>query len=115
MSNIEIETEQQEFEAELADRLVDHFMGMRGRSQGKMFFDFRGTASGRIDMFGVKTDLYLYFIDSEKQVIDIQHAEPWTSDPRTWRFYTPGTDYRYLLESSEELGLEEGDEISFQL
>ncbi|PSG99745.1 MAG: hypothetical protein BRC28_03135 [Nanohaloarchaea archaeon SW_4_43_9] len=50
---------------------------------------------------------------SDKEVIEVQKAEPWSWSPRTWSLYYPGQKYSYLLESFENLGIEEGDRIEF--
>jgi uncharacterized membrane protein (UPF0127 family) len=115
MRKQEIEIGGQKFEVDLADRVIDHFIGMRGCKQGKMLFDFGKSRNYRIDMFLVQTELYLYFIDSEKKVIEKKKALPWTWDPRTWRFYRSKQEYRYLLESSTDLDLEKGEKVEFQL
>lgn len=115
MRRQEIELGNNRFEVDLADRTIDHFIGMRGQKEGKMLFDFGKERNYRIDMFLVRTNLYLYFINSDKEVVEKKQAFPWTWDPRTWRFYNSEQDYRYLLESSSDLDLEKGEKLEFQL
>jgi len=50
--------------------------------------------------------LYLYFFNSDKELIYSEKAEPWSWNPNTWNFYRPEAKYRYLLESFEDLDLE---------
>ena len=115
MKSEEIEINDKEFEVDIADKVIDHFIGMRGRKEGKMLFDFGKPRNPRIDMFLVRTHLYLYFVNSDKKVVEKKLAQPWTWDPRTWCFYSSDQDYRYLLESSTELDLEKGEKLEFQL
>ena len=59
--------------------------------------------------------LYLYFLNSEKEIIGARKAEPWSFDPRSWKLYRPEEPYRYLLESFEKLDLEEGVKLEFEI
>lgn len=103
------------FEAEIANTVFSKFLGFRFCSEGKMLFHFSRDTHALIDMFLLKESLYLYFIDSDKQIIEVQRAEPWKLDPRTWKFYRSEKPYRYLLESFEQLGLAEGDQLEFEV
>lgn len=80
-----------------------------------MLFAFDSPTRANIDMMFLSKPLYLYFMNSKKEVIDIQKAEPWGWNPQTWRLYSPGRPYTYLLESFEPLDIEEGDELEFDL
>ena len=80
-----------------------------------MLFAFDSPTRANIDMMFLSKPLYLYFMSSEKEVIDIQRAEPWGWNPQTWRLYSPNRPYSYLLESFDDLELEEGDEVEFDL
>lgn len=113
MESMEIEAEGQSFEALLADGLFDHFRGMRFRRSGKMLFRFYRASRPRIDMLFVPKTLYLYFLDSDKRVVDVQKAEPWRLNPGTWRFYRPAKRSKYLLESFRPVDLEQGDRLDF--
>jgi uncharacterized membrane protein (UPF0127 family) len=115
VTKISIETSGENFEAELADSLLKKSWGLSMRRKGKMLFVFSRPGRPPIDMMLVQKPLHLYFLDSEKKVVDVKHAEPWTLDPRTWKIYRPQEDSSYLLESFEDLGLEEGDELNFDL
>lgn len=111
--NEEITVNGETFEAEVADSLFTRAKGLSFRSRGKMLFKFPRDTRGKIDMVFLSRPLYLYFMDSSGEVIDVQEAEPWSFDPRTWRLYSPGRSYRYLLESFEELDVSEGDVMEF--
>lgn len=80
-----------------------------------MLFVFGFEDRPPIDMMLVQRPLHLYFLDNEKKVVEVQYAEPWSLDPRSWKIYRPSTDSSFLLESFEDLELEEGDKINFQL
>lgn len=80
-----------------------------------MLFVFPRSTRAKIDMMFLSKPLYLYFMGSEKEVIDVQKAEPWNWNPNTWKLYSPGVKYRYLLESFEDLEIEEGEVIEFEI
>lgn len=115
MARVQIESGDESFEAELADSVFSHFIGMRFRLSGKMLFEFGREKNPWIDMFLVRDSLYMYFIDENREVIDVKEARPWGFSPLTWRFYTASESYRFLLESFESLGLETGDSVKFDL
>ena len=102
-------------DAELADSLLKKSWGLSRRTEGKMLFLFIKPGRPAIDMMLVSEPLNLYFLSSTKEVVDVYEAEPWTLDPRSWRLYRPNRDSKYLLESFEDLGLEEGDSVDFSL
>lgn len=115
MEEITVEVCDNKFEAELADSLLKKSWGLSMQEKGKMLFVFSSPGRPLIDMMLVQERLHLYFLDSEKKVVDVQLAEPWTLDPRTWKVYRPSEDSKFLLESFEDLELEEGDEVEFDL
>lgn len=112
---IEVEASGNVFEADLADDILRKSWGLSMRTEGKMLFVFERPGRPPIDMMLVQRPLHLYFLGSDKKVVDVQYAEPWTFDPRTWSIYRPEVDAKYLLESFERLDIEEGEEISFDL
>ncbi len=114
-SNVQIEAQEQAFEVEMADNFLSKFMGFRFCSEGKLMFSFSSETRALIDMMFVPEPLYLYFIGADKQVIEVQKAEPWTWNPLSWKFYRPEKSYRYLLESFEQLELSEGDQLEFEV
>lgn len=112
---LRIKIRDQHFNVELADSLLEKSWGLSRRSEGKMLFVFARPRRPAIDMMLVPEPLHLYFLDEEKKVVDIQRAEPWTLNPRTWRLYRPKQDSKYLLESFDDLGIEEGESLEFDL
>lgn len=112
---IRIQLEDKTIEAELADRFLSRARGLSFRSEGKMLFAFDRDTRARIDMMLLSKPLHLYFLNSRKEVISAQKAEPWTLKPSSWKLYSPGQPYRYLLESFKDLDIEEGDKIGFEL
>ncbi|WP_414836631.1 hypothetical protein [Candidatus Nanohalococcus occultus] len=115
MEEIEILAAGEKHGVELADSLIRKFWGLSFRSEGKMLFDFGVKTNAFIDMMLLSDPLYLYFLDSERKVIEKMEAEPWGFDPRSWKLYRPDRKYRYLLESFEELELDQGDTVDFEL
>lgn len=103
----------EEHGVDVADSFIKRAKGLSFRSEGKMLFRFPKDTHAKIDMMLLSRPLHLYFMNSDKEVVDVQRAEPWTWDPRTWKLYSPSRKYRYLLESFEDLGIEEGDRIEF--
>ena len=111
----EIETPETQIKAEVAQSFLKKAKGLSFRTSGKMLFKFKKDTRSKVDMMFLSKPLYLYFLDSDKTVLEIQKAEPWSLNPRTWRLYSPGKTYRYLLESFEDLGLEEGQKTRFEI
>ncbi|MFB6241993.1 MAG: DUF192 domain-containing protein [Candidatus Nanosalina sp.] len=112
---VEVEADSERFEAELADTLLEKSWGLSMRKKGKMLFVFSSPGRPPIDMMLVQEPLNLYFLDSNRKVVDARKAEPWTLDPRTWKVYRPEQDAKFLLESFEDLGLEENEKVEFDL
>ncbi|MFB6216843.1 MAG: DUF192 domain-containing protein [Candidatus Aenigmatarchaeota archaeon] len=115
MEEVEIEAENRTFSVEVSRGFLERAWGLSLRSEGKMLFDFGGYTRASIDMMLLSRPLHLYFLNSDGEVIDARKAEPWSFDPRTWKLYSPGRSYRYLLESFENLELEEGDKLRFDI
>ncbi|MFQ3307815.1 MAG: uncharacterized membrane protein (UPF0127 family) [Candidatus Nanohaloarchaea archaeon] len=113
MKTQKVEVGNREITVDIADNFLTRSWGLSFRKQGKMLFKFSEPTKARIDMMLLSKPLWLYFLDENKRVIDIQKAEPWTSNPKTWKLYSPDCKYRYLLESFEELEVKEGDQIKF--
>ena len=82
MGKISVEIGEESFEATLADSFLRKFWGLSLKTSGKMLFVFNLQSRPAIDMMLVQEPLNLYFLDEEKEVVDVQHAEPWTLDPR---------------------------------
>lgn len=115
MGTLKVKTGQGTYEAELADSFFSRAKGLSFRSRGKMLFSFPNSTWADIDMMFLSDPLYLYFMNSEKEVIEVQRAEPWSWNPKTWKLYSPDQKYSYLLESFEKLGVEEGDKLEFTI
>lgn len=104
---------EREIEADVADSVWRRALGLSLRKKGKMLFKFPKDTRAPIDMMLMRRKLYLYFINSEKEIIHTEKAIPWYKLPQKL-FHQPKHKYRYLLESFEELNLEKGDEIEFE-
>ena len=111
----EVRVGEEKFESYLADSFLKRFWGLSLKKKGKMLFVLPWDTKAGIDMMLLSRPLHLYFIDSEKKVVDIKKAEPWTWNPKTWRIYRPETRHRYLLESFEKLDIQEGDKLGFEI
>ncbi len=108
---MELEIDGETFNVEVADSLLKRAWGLSLRKEGKMLFKFPRPVRAKIDMALLSEPLHLYFFDSEKRLIHKEYARPWGWNPKTWKLYSPGKKYQYLLESFEDLRLEEGDEL----
>lgn len=86
-------------------------LGLRFRSEGSMIFDVRG--GELVDMALVRGDLHLYFI-SDGSLIQKIEASHWGLNPLNWELYRVPSDAEYMLESFEELDMEEGDEVNLE-
>lgn len=100
-------------EVEVAENFLRRAWGLSLRGEGKMLFKFPRPSRARIDMMLLSKPLYLYFMNSDKEVIEVQKAEPWSFNPKSWKLYSPRKPYKYLLESFEDLGVEENQKIDF--
>lgn len=90
--------------ADFAESFFEKLKGLRFRDSGEMFFDLGEPTRAVVDTFLVRDDLYLYFLDEDFEVVETAFLPP-------NRFYTPDTEYRFLLESFKDLELEKGDEV----
>lgn len=109
---MKIKTPEKQVEAEVADTAFKRAKGLSLRAKGKMLFIFSGKTKAPIDMMLMRDSLYLYFLDSGKKVMHAEKAFPWYKFPEKF-LHRPEESYRYLLESFEDLGLEEGDSVKF--
>jgi uncharacterized membrane protein (UPF0127 family) len=101
-----------EVEAEVAKSVLKRSWGLSLRKKGKMLFKFSRDTGAAIDMMLMRRKLYLYFMNSEREVIHVEKAEPWYRLPEKF-FHRPEEKYRYLLESFEKLDIQEGDVLDF--
>ncbi len=108
-----------EFSAELVDTPSERATGLMfreslGKNEG-MLFVFPQSVQDAFWMKNTLIPLDMLFIDPQKKVVTIVHrAEPLTTTPRESEF-----PYQYVLEilggRSEELGIKEGDLVSFEI
>ena len=110
---MKVKINNREIETEVADSVLKRAIGLSLRKRGKMLFKFPNDVRAPIDMMLMRRKLFLYFMNSEKEVIYTEEAKPWYKLPRKL-LHRPEQKYRYLLESFEELDLEEGDKIEFK-
>ena len=109
---MKIELPNRKVEAEVADTVLKRALGLSFRKKGKMLFKFSRDTRAPIDMMFMRKSLFLYFMNSEKEVIHVERAEPWYTLPKKL-LYRPDEKYRFLLESFEELDVKEEDELGF--
>lgn len=102
----------EEIDAEIAESVLKRAIGLSFRKEGKMLFKFSGKTGVPIDMMFMREPLFLYFMNSDKEVLNVEKAEPWYTLPEKF-LHRPDENYWYLLESFEDLGIEEGDRLSF--
>lgn len=111
MSDTYIKVDGDRYRVEEAKTLIQKAWGLSMREKGKMLFVFEKPQKPTFDMMLVQHPLHMYFIDSQQEVKDCVKAEPWTLDPRTWKLYRPERPVKYVLESFEDLDLQQGDKI----
>jgi uncharacterized membrane protein (UPF0127 family) len=64
-------------------------------------------------MFAVRYPIRMVFIGRDRKVVDIKKAVPITTDPKTWKVYTPKDSCRYILETPFDLKINVGDNLSW--
>lgn len=111
---MEIAVDGKEYEVELADSFISRAKGLSLRKKGKILFKFPRPTRAKIDMALLSKPLYLYFFNSDRELIYTEKAEPWSWNPKTWHFYRPEEKYQYLLESFENLELEKGEKLEIE-
>lgn len=109
----------QSIEAEYAKSIWAKTKGMRARSQGKMLFSFKTTSKPAMDMVGVKDSLWMYGMiklsENAAMVVCKQKMQPFRLRNReTWKTYKPSKKVHYILESFEELDMQEGTKVTFK-
>lgn len=107
-----VKLDSSEIQAKVADNYWKRGLGLSLRKKGKMLFKFPSETKAPIDMMFMRRKLFLYFMNSDKEVIHIERAKPWYRLPSKL-FHSPPEKYRYLLESFEDLNIEEGDRLYF--
>jgi uncharacterized membrane protein (UPF0127 family) len=109
---MEVDIGNRRIEVEKADSVLKRSLGLSFRTSGKMLFIFEEDTRLPIDMMLMREPLYIYFLNSEKEVMYAERAEPWYTLPKKL-LHRPEEKYRYVLESFEDLGLEPGEQVSF--
>ena len=109
---MEVDIGDRKVEVERANSVLKRSLGLSLRTSGKMLFIFEKDTRLPIDMMLMRRPLHIYFLNSEKEVIHSEMAEPWYHLPEKF-FHRPEGKYRYVLESFEDLCLEPGQRITF--
>lgn len=113
MKKENIELNGRKIEVEVASNIFERMKGLSFREEGKMLFKFPQKVRSGLDMVFLSVPLQMIFIGSNREVLEVQRAEPWTLNPRTWKIYRPKKPYKYVLESSEFLEVSPRDKIDF--
>lgn len=106
--------EDEEYALEVADTILTRAWGLSLRKEGRMLFKFSKPVKTGIDMMLLSKPLHLYFLDEECKVIEIQKAQPWSFNPKTWKLYRPEKPYQYLIESFKPLNIEKDQKIEIK-
>ena len=108
----QVKFKDEEIDVEVADSVLKRSLGLSLRKKGKMLFEFGREVNLPIDMMLMRDSLHLYFMNSDKEVIQVETAYPWYKLPGKY-FHRPEENYQYLLESFEPLDINEGDTLEF--
>lgn len=100
-------------EADVANDMIKRTLGLGIGKKRSMLFLMPYEYKWSLWMFTVKYPLTMVFIDKNKNVIDVQRGVPITSDPKTWRTYTPKKKCKYILETPFKSGIRIGDSVSW--
>lgn len=102
-------------EADIADNFWKRLIGLSFSKKKNMFFTMSFENRWSFWMFGVRHNLKMIFIDSNKRVIDIKEAEPLSLNLKTWKTYIPREPCKYVLETPFDLKIKIDDKIDWQL
>ena len=61
-----------------------------------------------------RQELDIYGVDKEKKVVDVKRGVPITTDPKTWKVYSPKEKCRYILETPFDIKIKIGDKLRWQ-
>ena len=90
------------------------FRSWRTLGADGMLFTFSREARWGVEMpFCESMDVV--FFDAQCRVVDVQHATPWSRDPRTWKIYRPREKCRYVLELPPGCSFRTGDQARLNL
>lgn len=70
-----------------------------------MLFELDEEDRRLVDSMLMLKPVHLYFLDESSRVVETGVLEP-------WRTYTPEKQFKYLLESFQDLSLETGDSLT---
>ena len=100
-------------EADVADDMAKRVMGLSVGKKRNMFFLMPYEHEWSLWMFSVRYPLTMIFIGKNKKVVDILRGVPITTDPRTWKTYTPREKCKYILETPFKVSVKIGDRLSW--
>jgi uncharacterized membrane protein (UPF0127 family) len=100
-------------EADVADTFYKRMMGLSLSEKKNMFFFMPYEYRWSLWMFLVNYPIKMIFIDKNKNVIDIKEGKPISSDPDTWKTYSPSKPCKYILETPFDLKVKVGDKLSW--
>ena len=98
-------------EAEVADDMIKRMMGLSLCDKKNMFFPMPFDDRWSLWMFAVRYPLKMIFVNKEKKVVDVLKGFPITTDPKTWKVYTPKEKCRYIIETPFEVRVKIGDKL----
>jgi uncharacterized membrane protein (UPF0127 family) len=101
-------------EAEVADDFFKRMVGLSLSEKKNMFFPMPYESRWSLWMFAVRYPIKMIFISKDKTVIDIKKGVPITTDPKTWKVYTPKDPCMYILETPFNLKIKVGDKLGWQ-
>lgn len=100
-------------EAEVADDFFKRMVGLTLSRRKNMLFIMDYDSRWSMWMFTLRYPIKMIFIDKKKKVVDIKEGVPITSDPKTWKVYTPEEKCKYILETPFDLKVDVGDKLSW--
>jgi len=101
-------------DVELADNHFKRVNGLSGCKEKKsMLFTFPFSFKWGFWMPFMNFSLSMIYLNKNKEVIDILHAEPMTANPKTWKIYKPSKACKYVLETPFEHNIKKGDVLSW--
>jgi len=110
---MKIRINKRSIEAEVADDMIKRTMGLSLCEKKNMLFPMPYDSRWSLWMFAVRYPLTMIFMDKSKKVIDILYGVPITTDPSTWKTYTPSKPCRYILEIPFKVKVKVGDRLSW--
>lgn len=118
MKEVHINYSSGRVKAEIASSQLQKAKGLRGRTSGKMLFQFNKLKKPSMEMIGVKKPLYMYGMlelsNNAALVVTKKRMKPFKlRDRSTWTTYSPDKPVHYILESFEQLDLKKNDKVTF--